>query len=93
MRSHLKASDEENNGPLSSVEELLGDAGGAQGSQHAVSSVDHGSGRANGAAKHPTPIDYDDAPTPGGTRGGGTRGETDGRSGIRPSSDGSISVE
>ncbi len=93
MRSHFKSSDEENDGPLPSVEELLGDAGGAQGPQHAVSSVDHGSGRANDAAENPTPIDCDDAPTLRGTRGGGTRGETDGRSGIRPSSDGSISAE
>lgn len=58
-----------------------------------MSSVDHGSGRANGAAEHPTLIDCDDAPTPGATRGGGTREETDGRSGVRPSSDGSISIE
>lgn len=93
MRSHLKASDEENDGPLLSVEELLGDAGRAQGLQHAVSSVDYGSRRADSAAEHSTPIDCDNAPTAGAKGDGDKSGETDGRSGVRPSSDGWISTE
>lgn len=54
-----------------------------------VSSVEHGSHKVDGPAERPAPIDCDNAPAPGATRGGGTYGKTNGR----PSSDGSIPTE
>ncbi len=53
-----------------------------------VSSFDQGNRRADAAVKHAIPNDCNDALAPGAERGGGTRGETGGRS-----SDGSTPVE
>ena len=91
--SNAHSSDEENDGPLPSLGQLLRGAGEAQDPQHAVSSVEHGSGTADGAAEHCIPIDCDDPPTAGAKGGGDQCGETDGRSRVRPNSDGSASKE
>ena len=56
-------------------------------------SVEHGIHRVDGHPERPAPVDCDNAPAPRATRGGGTYGQTNGRSSIRPSSDGSIPVE
>ena len=68
-------------------------AGETQEPQNAVSSVEHGSLKVDGAAERLTLIDYDNSPTPGATRSGDTCEETDGRSSICPSSDSFISRE
>ena len=74
-------------------------AGEGQEPQNAVSSIEHGSQKAGGAAERPALIDCDsgDAHPPGATRSGGTRRETDDRGGdhsrSRQSNDGSISRE
>ncbi|KAL9102568.1 MAG: hypothetical protein Q9163_002286 [Psora crenata] len=51
---------EENDSTFPAFEELLRGAGEAEDPQHAVSSVGHGTGWADGSAEHPTPIDCDD---------------------------------
>ncbi len=58
-----------------------------------MSIVEHGSYKFDSPAEHPVPTNCDNAPVPGATRGGGTYGKTNGRSSIRPNSDGSIPTE
>lgn len=79
--------------PFLSIEEVLCGVEEAQEPQNAVSSVEHGSHKVDGPAERPAPIDCDDVPAPGAIRGGGIYGKTNGRSSIRPSSDGSIPIE
>jgi len=56
---------------------------------HAVSVVDHGSGRADGAAEPPNSIQCDGASNPRAKGSGDKGGEVDSRSSVRPNSDGS----
>ncbi|KAK3166763.1 hypothetical protein OEA41_009888 [Lepraria neglecta] len=70
---------DDSDGPFLSTEEVQCGAGEAQEPQNAVSSVEHGSRKVDGAAERLTLIDYDNAPNPGATRSGDTCEETDGR--------------
>lgn len=58
-----------------------------------MASIDFGCGRAESADERPTPADCDNAPPAGVIQRGDTPKETNGRSGVRPSSDGSMTVE
>ena len=91
IRPHPKASDEESDDHFPSLEEILRGAGDAQEPQRAVSGVDRGIRKADDVAERPSPIDRDDAPPAGSTRGGDIPREADARSGVRPSSGGSVS--
>ena len=55
---------DDSDGPFLSIEEVQCGAGEAQEPQNAVSSVEHGSLKVDGAAERLTLIDYDNAPTP-----------------------------
>lgn len=57
MGPDLTGGQDDNNGPLLSFEEVLRGAGDAQDPRRTVSSIDHKSQRADGAAEYPPPID------------------------------------
>ena len=57
-----------------------------------VSSIERKSQKIDSHAKHPTLVDYNNAPTPEATRGKNIYRKTDGRSSIYPSSNDLISI-
>jgi len=83
----------ENDSTLPAFKEFLRVAGEAEDLQYAVSSIGHGSRRANSSAENPTPIDCDDPPTAENKGNGDKRGKTDGRSSLCPYSDSSTTEE
>ena len=72
---------------------MLRGAGEPQEPQNAVSSAGDGRRKVDGAVEYPTPIDCDNASTLKAVQGGDTSSDTDGGSGVHPSSDGSRSIE